>query len=157
MPSLGLLPHAGLKGIPQGWGGAQGTCAAKMQGAGWPQGQCWRPQPLGKAASLSLPVNNHSSTSSQHASARHPSSSSSPTRLVQRHRPTIPVAGLVIVPAVPPAAVMVPSALAQPAAGHGPAVVPSTVAPAEARQEHTSVFPGLPPSCRHVSPGKCLG
>lgn len=35
--------------------------------------------------------------------------------------------------------------------------VPSTVALVEALQESTSVFPGLPPSCRNVSPGKYLG
>lgn len=100
---------------------------------------------------------NGSSTVSQQASTWHPSGPSCPARLVQRHHPSIIVAGLDVVPALPPAAVMVPSALSRPAAGHGPAVVPSTTAPSEARQERTSAFPGLPPSCRHVSPGKCLG
>jgi len=66
---------------------------------------------------------------SQQTLAWHPSGSSSPARLVQRHCPSIVVAGLDVVPPVPPAAVMAPSALAQPTAGHGPAVVPSTTAP----------------------------
>lgn len=55
LPSLGLLLCTGPEGVP--WGrGAQGTCAADMQGAGWPRGRRWRPQPQGKAAGQALPV-----------------------------------------------------------------------------------------------------
>lgn len=168
MPSLGLLPCPGHEGVLQGLGASGDSCC---QNAGSrlatrsapevpaPAKSC-TPGSAGDNPSCCIAGNkngNGISTTSQHASARHPSGSSGLATLVQRHRPSIFVAGLDVVPAVPPAMVMVPFSPARTAAGHSPAAVPSTAAPAEARQERTSAFPGLPPSCRHVSPGKCLG
>lgn len=54
-PAWGCSLTLALKVFLKG-GGAQGSCTAKMQGAGWPQGQHWRPQSLGKAAPPALPV-----------------------------------------------------------------------------------------------------